>query len=92
MPELAWINVAVIVLGGIAIVLLAPPKRTEEPMLVLTRKPGERFVIGNGPDAVFVTVIEIDHGKVRLGIEAPKHLEVDREEIRQRKDAQRGAE
>jgi energy-converting hydrogenase Eha subunit C len=34
MPELAWINVAVIVLGGIAIVLLAPPKRTEEKSMV----------------------------------------------------------
>jgi carbon storage regulator len=47
-------------------------------MLVLTRKLGERVMIG--PDIV-VTVVDIDRGKIRLGIEAPKDVLIFREEI-----------
>jgi carbon storage regulator len=47
-------------------------------MLVLTRKPGESIVIGN---EVTVTVIEIRNGQVRLGIEAPRSIEVHRTEV-----------
>lgn len=47
-------------------------------MLVLTRKPGESIVIGN---EVAVTVVEIRNGQVRLGIEAPRSIEVHRQEI-----------
>ena len=38
-------------------------------MLVLSRKLGERIVIG---DRVVVTVVKLDNGQVRLGIEAPQ--------------------
>jgi len=48
-------------------------------MLVLSRKLGERIYIG---DDVIVTVVDIDRGKIRLGIEAPKNLPIYREEIR----------
>lgn len=42
-------------------------------MLVLSRKLGERIYIG---DSIVVTVVDIDRGKVRLGIEAPRDIEI----------------
>ncbi len=47
-------------------------------MLVLSRKLGEKILIG---DNVVVTVVRIDQGQVRLGIEAPPEIAVYREEI-----------
>ncbi len=47
-------------------------------MLVLTRKSGERLMIG---DEVMVTVLDVGRGQVRLGISAPENLKVHREEI-----------
>jgi carbon storage regulator len=47
-------------------------------MLMLTRRPGERVVIG---EDVFVTVLESNGQTVRLGIAAPEELPVYREEI-----------
>jgi carbon storage regulator len=48
-------------------------------MLVLTRKIGESFVVG---DDIKVTIIDIIGGnKVRVGIEAPQEVPVYREEI-----------
>lgn len=48
-------------------------------MLVLTRKIGESFVIG---DDIKITIIDIIGGnKVRVGIEAPQEVPVYREEI-----------
>jgi carbon storage regulator len=47
-------------------------------MLVLSRKLGERIVID---DRIVVTVVKLDHGQVRLGIEAPREIAVFREEI-----------
>lgn len=47
-------------------------------MLVLTRRAGESVVIG---DEVVVTVIEVRGEVVRLGIDAPRHVKVHREEI-----------
>ncbi len=47
-------------------------------MLVLSRKVGERILIGN---QVTVTVVRITGGGVRLGIEAPKEMTVIREEL-----------
>lgn len=46
-------------------------------MLVLTRRSGERIVIG---DDITITVLKVN-GKVRLGIDAPDSIRVDREEI-----------
>jgi carbon storage regulator len=47
-------------------------------MLVLTRKNGEKIVIGGD---IEITVVEIRGNHVRLGIEAPKEVSVLREEL-----------
>lgn len=48
-------------------------------MLVLSRKVGERIVIG---DSVTVTVRGIDGRRIRLAIEAPKHVAIVRDEAK----------
>jgi len=56
-----------------------PQRRERDPaMLVLSRKLGEKIVIGND---VVVTLVKIDRNQVRIGIEAPKDVPVHREEI-----------
>jgi carbon storage regulator len=60
-------------------------------MLVLTRKCGETIVVGDAdcPDAPCkVTVLGIEHGKVRLGFEAPAGVAIHRFEVWQRIRAQ----
>jgi carbon storage regulator len=47
-------------------------------MLVVSRKVGERVLIG---DQISVTVIKVGSGGVRIGIQAPKELAVVREEL-----------
>ena len=47
-------------------------------MLALTRKVGERIVIG---DNIVVTVISIKGDNIRLSIEAPKEIKIYRGEI-----------
>ena len=47
-------------------------------MLILTRRVGESLMIG---DDVTVTVLEVNGNQVRIGIKAPKHVSVHREEI-----------
>jgi carbon storage regulator len=47
-------------------------------MLILSRKPGDAVVIGDG---IRVVVIESDRRGVRLGIEAPADVSILREEI-----------
>ena len=47
-------------------------------MLVLTRKPGEAVHIGGG---IVVTVVEVQGGKVKLGIAAPREVVIDRDEV-----------
>lgn len=49
-------------------------------MLVLSRKVGQRIWIG---DEISVTVVRISGGAVRLGIEAPPHMPVARQELRE---------
>jgi len=50
-------------------------------LLILTRKSGEGLFIG---DEIRVTVLEIRGKQIRLGIEAPQHVVVLREEIYRR--------
>jgi carbon storage regulator len=50
-------------------------------MLVLTRRPGESIVIGDG---IKLTVVTVGPGRVKIGIEAPPHVRIDREEIHTR--------
>jgi carbon storage regulator len=47
-------------------------------MLVLSRRLGEKIVIA---DNITITVIDIDRGKIRLGIEAPRSVPVYRQEL-----------
>lgn len=47
-------------------------------MLVLSRKLGEKIIIGEN---IIVTVVKIDRNQIRLGIEAPQNVPVYREEI-----------
>lgn len=47
-------------------------------MLVLSRKVGERVMVG---DKVVVTIVRIGPNAVRIGIEAPKEMEIVREEL-----------
>ena len=56
-------------------------------MLVLTRKPSQ--IIDIGPE-ITVTVVRIDVNTVRLGIDAPKHVDIVRREVAERKGASGG--
>ena len=47
-------------------------------MLALTRKPGERLVIG---DSIVVTIIEVKGDNVRVAIDAPKDIKIYRGEL-----------
>ncbi len=47
-------------------------------MLVLTRRTSERIQIG---DDVTLTIVRIDGNKVRIGIEAPDHVKIKRDEL-----------
>lgn len=51
-------------------------------MLVLTRRRGEAIYIG---DDITVRVLGVEGGQVRIGVEAPKEVEVDRSEVREMK-------
>lgn len=50
-------------------------------MLILTRRVGETVMIG---DDVSITVLSVKGNQVRVGINAPKHVGVHREEIYER--------
>jgi carbon storage regulator len=47
-------------------------------VLIITRRPGERIMIG---DEVVVEVMEIVGNSVRIGVQAPRSVAVYREEI-----------
>ena len=47
-------------------------------MLVLTRRPNESIIIANN---IKITVVSVGPGRVKLGIEAPSDVRVDRQEI-----------
>jgi carbon storage regulator len=58
-------------------------------MLVLTRHCGEQLVIA---DDIIVTVVALEGNKVRVGVEAPKSVRVDRKEVHDRRMAERSDE
>ncbi len=47
-------------------------------MLIITRRPGEKLMIG---DDVVIEVMEVSGSSVRIGIAAPRSIPVYREEI-----------
>jgi len=49
-------------------------------MLILSRKAGEKIVIGDG---ITIEVVDVRSDRVRLGISAPKDVPVHREEVYQ---------
>lgn len=58
-------------------------------MLVLTRSVGERLIINNGE--IKLSILEVKGNQVRIGIEAPRHISVHREEIYKRIQAENKA-
>lgn len=54
-------------------------------MLILTRKIGEAIMVG---DNVVLTVLGINGGQVRIGIDAPREITVHRKEIAERIEAE----
>ena len=56
-------------------------------MLVLSRKLGEKIYIGEN---ICITVVDIDRGKIRLGIEAPRDVQIYRQELLPLKNAEAG--
>lgn len=56
-------------------------------MLVLSRTVNERIVIDGG---IVITIVKVQGDKVRIGIDAPKHVGVNREEVAQKKLAGNG--
>lgn len=49
-------------------------------MLILSRKLGEKIIIGVNGD-IIVTVLRVDYRGVHLGIEAPKEVTIHRQEV-----------
>src|SRR5262249_16648602 len=54
------------------------PNKEVHVMLVLTRKASEKVIID---DCIAVEIVAVDGNKVRLGITAPHHVRIDREEV-----------
>jgi len=50
-------------------------------MLILTRKSGEQIAIG---DDIVINFLEIKGTQVKVGIEAPRHITVHRQEVYER--------
>jgi carbon storage regulator len=55
-------------------------------MLILTRRIGETVMIGH---KITVTVVGVNANQVRVGVNAPKDVEVHREEVYERVKAER---
>ena len=51
-------------------------------MLILMRRAGETICIG---DDVTIKVVSLDRNRVRLGVQAPRAVRVDREEVAEKK-------
>ena len=56
-------------------------------MLILTRKEGESLIIDGD---IEVTILEVNGGAVKIGIEAPQEVAIWREEVIKRVEARAG--
>ena len=50
-------------------------------MLVLTRKVGEKLLIG---DDITISIVEVNRGGVRIGVDAPRNVSILRYEVYER--------
>ena len=57
-------------------------------MLILNRRPGEAVLIDDG---IRIVVLSCDRQGVRIGIDAPTDINIQREELRTRAEAQQQA-
>ena len=57
-------------------------------MLVIRRRPGEAIVVGDG---VEIEVLESSAGRVKLGIRAPRQIQVMRKEVQDTLEHNRSA-
>jgi len=55
-------------------------------MLVLTRKLGEAIIV-NGD--IIYTILSIKNNQVRIGVEAPKDISVNRQEVQEKLNAEK---
>lgn len=63
---------------SVSVATAIPSEKEFTLVLVVSRKVGERILIG---DQISVTVIKVGSGGVRIGIQAPKEMAVVREEL-----------
>jgi carbon storage regulator len=71
-------------LGGRRVLFDVPvivPQLGGIPMLVLTRKVGEKIRIG---DDVVLTILKCGGNTIKLGLEAPAEVKIDRDELPQK--------
>lgn len=55
-------------------------------MLVVTRKVGEAIIIRAGSDTITISVESIHRGNVRIGLDAPSHVQILRNELVQNRE------
>ncbi|WP_339056548.1 carbon storage regulator CsrA [Candidatus Regiella endosymbiont of Tuberolachnus salignus] len=58
-------------------------------MLILTRRVGEKIMIGDGDHVIEVTILGIKGNQIRVGVGAPKDVSVHRQEIYERIQAEK---
>jgi carbon storage regulator CsrA len=50
-------------------------------MLVITRRPNESIRIDTGSEVINIVIVHIRSNKVRIGVDADKHVRIIREEV-----------
>lgn len=58
-------------------------------MLILTRRVSEKIMIG---DSVSIVILGVKGNEVRIGVAAPRHIEVHREEVYERRKRESSGE
>ena len=53
-------------------------------MLVLSRKSGESFLLG---DDIEIIVLDVQNDKIKIGISAPEHIKIVRKELKETEEA-----